>query len=71
MKVVAVEHQQLQPFQPCQGPVVDGVDAVEPTGTQNMHVRTLLVISAKPLASTHTLTPSLYAVCVGAGQEVR
>lgn len=48
---------------------MDRVDAVEPTGRQKVDLSMSQDISFIS-ASTHKLTPSLYAVCVAAGQEV-
>lgn len=60
-----MEHQQLQLVQPRQGLVVDGGDAVEPTGTQNTRLRmTVLAISAVARARTHTPSPQVYTACV-------
>lgn len=53
---------------------MDRADAVEPTETDWHHSNVTGHFSffpAKVCASTHNLTPSLYGVCVEAGQGVQ
>lgn len=60
-----MEHQQLQLFQSCQRPVMDRGDAVEPTGTQNMHLSvTHFLLFLQRCMLPRTPSPKVYTLCV-------